>query len=114
MNIKQAYEELILKLKNDQNNIAIVVVGSSADLNFDKNINDIDLFIITKHGDRQIRKRYSRQNIDFDINYFSENLAYELIHKKKLFFIEGIIKGNSIYDKKNILGDIRKYAEIEY
>ncbi len=114
MDIKEVYEELILKLKKDQNNIAIIVVGSSVDLNFNKNINDIDLFIITQHGDEQIRKRYNIQNIEFDINYFSKNLAYGLIKKKELFFIEGIIKGNNIYDEKNILNDMKKYAEIEY
>ncbi|MEJ8555428.1 nucleotidyltransferase domain-containing protein [Tepidibacter sp. Z1-5] len=114
MDIKQVYEELVLKLKKNQNNIAIIVVGSSVDLNFNKNINDIDLFIITQQGDKQIRKRYNIQNVEFDINYFSENLAYELIKKKELFFIEGIIKGNNIYDKKNILDDIKKYAESEY
>lgn len=114
MDIKQVYEELVLKLKKNKNNIAIIVVGSSVDLNFDKNINDIDLFIITEHGDKQIRKRYDIQNIDFDINYFSESLAYELINKKELFFIEGLIKGNNIYDKNNILDDMKKHAISEY
>ncbi|WP_099189211.1 hypothetical protein [Tepidibacter mesophilus] len=114
MDIKQTYEEMILKLKKNQDNIAIIVVGSSKDLNFHKNINDIDLFVITEYGDKQIRKRYNMKNVEFDINYFSENLAYELIKEKKLFFIEGIITGNNIYDKKNILNGIKKYAKSEY
>ncbi|CAH2213695.1 hypothetical protein [Tepidibacter aestuarii] len=114
MNIKQIYEDVVLELKKDQNNIAIIVVGSSADLNFDQNINDIDLFVITEYGDKQIRKRYNVQNVEFDINYFSEKLTYDFIKKNELFFIEGIIRGNNIYDKKNILDGIKKYAESEY
>lgn len=114
MEIKKVYEELILKLKKDQNNIAIIVVGSSVDLNFHKNINDIDLFIITQHGEKQIRKRYNIENIEFDINYFSESLSYKFIKKKELFFIEGLIKGNNIYDKKNIIPEMKKHAKCEY
>lgn len=114
MEIKKVYEELILKLKKDQNNIAIIVVGSSMDLDFSKNLNDIDLFVITQYGDKQIRKRYNIENIEFDINYFSESVSYEFINKKELFFIEGLVKGNNIYDKKNILDEMKKHAESEY
>ncbi|SHK07281.1 hypothetical protein [Tepidibacter formicigenes] len=114
MSIKETFEKEISKIKEDDNNVSILVVGSSKDLNFNNKINDIDLFVITKKGQRQIREIKYIQNIEFDINYFSMDLSNKLINDKKQFFIEGMSKGILIYDKDNVGKNYKKNAKIQY
>lgn len=102
MDAKIIFEKEISKLKEDKNIISILIVGSCKDLNFDKEINDIDLFIITKEGEKQIREIKYIQDIEFDINYFSIGLVDRLISSKEQFFIEGMNGSNLIYDTDKI------------
>lgn len=114
MNTKKIFEEENLRLKENKNNIAILVVGSASDLNFDKKINDIDLFIIIKEGEKQIREIKYIDDIEFDINYFPISLAKNLIESKEQFFIESMSSANLIYDNDKIGENYLKEAKIKY
>ena len=48
--------------------------------------NDIDLFVFTKNGDKQTRIVKYIENIEFDINYFSEKGVQKFINEKEYFF----------------------------
>ncbi|SHG96634.1 nucleotidyltransferase domain-containing protein [Tepidibacter thalassicus] len=114
MDIKETFEKQISTLKEDNNNVSIIVVGSNKNLDFDKKINDIDLFVITKEGQRQIREIKFVKGIEFDINYFSIDLSNKFIENKKQFFIEGMSKGNLIYDSNDIGKKYMESAKIQY
>ena len=73
--IYSIYNKEIKKIINNENTKAIYLVGSSknVDLQSDNaSVNDIDLFVFTKNGDKQTRIVKYIENIEFDINYFSE------------------------------------------
>ncbi len=113
MNIKRIFEEELMKLKEDKNIVSIFLVGS-ADLNFHREINDIDLFVIIKKGERQIREIKYVKGIEFDINYFSIDLVKKLIQDKTQFFIEGMSKGKLVYDIEDIGQTYLKDSELAY
>lgn len=114
MDAKAIFEKEISKLKEDKNIIAILIVGSLKDLNFDKQINDIDLFVITKEGEKQIREIKYIEDIEFDINYFSIDLVNKLINLKEQFFLEGMNGSNLIYDTDNIGEDYLRKSNLIY
>lgn len=113
-----AFDFVIDKLKKDENNISIMLVGSAKykDLS-DENlsINDIDLFVIRKKQiSNQIREFSKYNGVEFDINYFSEDSAYKYIEKKEKFFIKAISKPVIIYEKENISDNIIKECKEIY
>ncbi len=87
---QKAFDFVVNKLKSDENNISIMLVGSAKykDLS-DENlsINDIDLFVIRKNQiSDQIREFPNYFGVEFDINYFSIESANRYIERGEKFF----------------------------
>ena len=81
---RMRYNKEIKKIINNENTKAIYLVGSSknVDLQSDNtSVNDIDLFVFTKNGDKQTRIVKYIENIEFDINYFSEKGVQKFINE---------------------------------
>ena len=107
--IYNIYNEEIKKIINNENTKAIYLVGSSKNIDLKSNnilVNDIDLFVFVKNLDKQIRIVKNIENIEFDINYFSERLVQELIDKKEYFFLNEMKNPKIVYDKLGISMDI--------
>ncbi|EQK42453.1 hypothetical protein C672_1396 [[Clostridium] bifermentans ATCC 638] len=104
-NFIKTYEQKIKNIKDDENTIAIFLVGSSKDIYNKKNIEnitDIDLFIVSEQNEDQIRKQEQFNGIEFDINKFSKRYIEFMIDNKEYFFINEMRNAKVIYDKKNI------------
>lgn len=81
--IYNIYNKEIKKIINNENTKAIYLVGSSknVDLQSDNtSVNDIDLFVFVNNGDKQTRIVKYIENIEFDINYFSEKGVQKFIN----------------------------------
>ncbi len=107
--IYQIYNEEIEKIINNENTKAIYLVGSSKNLNLkdeDISLSDIDIFVFVKNGDLQTRIVKKIENIEFDINYFSEKGVYKFINKKEYFFLKEMKEPKVIYDKDKISNEI--------
>lgn len=73
--IYEVYNEEITKIIENQNTLAVYLVGSSKDVDFtlyDVEINDIDVFVFVKEGEKQERILF-KKGIEFDVNYFSKD-----------------------------------------
>lgn len=114
---KLTFDKAIDEIKKDENNLAILLVGSSKNkdlMDENLNINDIDLFIIRENQvSNQIREFIKYNDIEFDLNYFSIKSAYKYIEKKEKFFIKALSNPNIIFDSENISADIIKKCKIE-
>lgn len=115
---QKAFDFVVNKLKSDENNISIMLVGSAKykDLS-DENlsINDIDLFVIRKNQiSDQIREFPNYFGVEFDINYFSIESAYKYIEKGEKFFIKAISKPVLIFEREEISEDIIEKCKIMY
>lgn len=113
-----AFDFVIDRLKNDENNISILLVGSAKykDLS-DKNlsINDIDLFVIRKNQvSEQIREFSNYNGLDFDINYFSVDSAYRYIDKAERFFVKAISGPVVLFERKKISDEMIGKCKIMY
>ena len=89
--IYNIYNKEIKKIINNENTKAIYLVGSSknVDLQSDNtSVNDIDLFVFVNNGDKQTRIVKYIENIEFDINYFSEKGVQKFINEKEYFFLK--------------------------
>ena len=98
--LSEIFNKEIDLIKNDENTLSIVLVGSSKNLDFEKDtkINDIDLFIFTKKQDEnQIRINKEISSIEFDLNYISKKGCEDFIDTKEYFFLK-INDGKIIYD----------------
>ncbi|MFR1852179.1 hypothetical protein [Intestinibacter sp.] len=98
--LSEIFNREIDLIKKDENTLGIVLVGSSKDLDFEKDIkiNDIDLFIFTKEQDEnQIRINKEISSIEFDLNYISIKGCKHFIETKEYFFLK-INDGKIIYD----------------
>lgn len=98
--LSEIFNKEIDLIKNDENTLSIVLVGSSKNLDFEKDtkINDIDLFIFTKEQDEdQIRINKEISSIEFDLNYISKKGCEDFIDTKEYFFLK-INDGKIIYD----------------
>ena len=113
-----AFDFVIDKLKCDENNISIMLVGSAKYKNLsDENlsINDIDLFVIRKNQiSDQIREFSNYNGVDFDINYFSVDSAYKYIEKAEKFFVKAISGPVVLFERENISDEIIKKCKIMY
>ena len=84
--LSEIFNREIDLIKKDENTLGIVLVGSSKDLAFEKDIkiNDIDLFIFTKEQDEnQIRINKEISSIEFDLNYISIKGCKHFIETKE-------------------------------
>ena len=89
--LSEIFNREIDLIKKDENTLGIVLVGSSKDLDFEKDIkiNDIDLFIFTKEQDEnQIRINKEISSIEFDLNYISIKGCKHFIETKEYFFLK--------------------------
>ena len=115
---QKAFDFVVNKLKSDENNISIMLVGSAKykDLS-DENlsINDIDLFVIRKKQiSDQIREFSNYYGVEFDINYFSIESAYKYIEKEEKFFIKAISNPVVIFEKEKISEKMIEKCKIMY
>ncbi|GKZ09595.1 hypothetical protein ANS017_09790 [Paraclostridium bifermentans] len=105
-NFIKTYEQKIKNIKDDENTIAIFLVGSSKDIYNKKNIEnitDIDLFIVCEQNEDQIRRQEQFNGVEFDINKFSKRYIEFMIENKEYFFINEMRNAKVIYDKKKYI-----------
>lgn len=115
---EKAFNFVIDKLKNDENNISIMLVGSAKYKNLaDENlsINDIDLFIIRRNQiSGQIREFSSYFGVDFDINYFSIESANRYIERGEKFFVKAISNPVVVFEREEVSESIIEKCKIMY
>ncbi|EEA86082.1 hypothetical protein [Peptacetobacter hiranonis] len=115
---EKAFNFVIDKLKNDENNISIMLVGSAKCKNLaDENlsINDIDLFIIRRNQiSDQIREFSSYFGVDFDINYFSIESANRYIERGEKFFVKAISNPVVVFEREEVSESIIEKCKIMY
>ena len=113
-----AFNFVVDRLKEDDNNTLIMLVGSAKYKNLsDENlsINDIDLFVIReKQVSDQIREFSNYYGVEFDINYFSIESAYKYIEKEEKFFIKAISNPVVIFEKGSISEKMIEKCKIMY
>lgn len=115
---QKAFDFVVNKLKSDENNISIMLVGSAKykDLS-DENlsINDIDLFIIRRNQiSDQIREFSSYFGVDFDINYFSIESANRYIERGEKFFVKAISNPVVVFEREEVSESIIEKCKIMY
>ena len=115
---KESFDFVIDRLKNDENNILIMLVGSAKYKNLsdeDLSINDIDLFVIRKNQiSEQIREFSNYQGLDFDINYFSVESGYKYINRAEKFFIKAISNPVIIFERVDISAKMIEKCKLMY
>lgn len=115
---EKAFNFVIDKLKNDENNISIMLVGLAKYKNLaDENlsINDIDLFIIRRNQiSDQIREFSSYFGVDFDINYFSIESANRYIERGEKFFVKAISNPVVVFEREEVSESIIEKCKIMY
>lgn len=114
--LNDVFQKEIDLIKNDENTLSIVLVGSSKDLDFEKDvkINDIDLFIFTKEQEEdQIRINKVISSIEFDLNYISIDGCMNFIKNKEYFFLK-INDGKIIFDTSNYAKEILEKCRCAY
>ena len=113
-----AFNFFVDRLKEDDNNTLIMLVGSAKYKNLsdeDLSINDIDLFVIRKKQiSDQIREFSNYYGVEFDINYFSIESAYKYIEKEEKFFIKAISNPVVIFEKGSISEKMIEKCKIMY
>ncbi|SHH83433.1 hypothetical protein SAMN02745135_02329 [Caloranaerobacter azorensis DSM 13643] len=114
MDVLKIVEQQIEEIKKNVNVTSIILVGSMRNLEFDVKLNDIDIFVITEEGSRQIRKILEVSGVEFDMNYFSKKVSEELIKKREQFFIECLKDGKLVYDRDGFGDYIIKESIREY
>lgn len=114
MNVLEIVKHQIQEIKKNTDVTSIILVGSMRNLEFDVKLSDIDIFVITEEGKRQIRKILEVSGVEFDMNYFSRKISEELIKKREQFFIECLKDGNLVYDKDGFGDYIIKESIKEY
>jgi hypothetical protein len=111
------YNEQLKSIENDEDTIAIFLVGSSKNINFeDENINikDVDLFIISNQKENQIRDIKLLEGIELDINKFSIEYANYMIENKEYFFINEMKDAKVIYGKESTAYRFINLSKIKY
>lgn len=114
--LSEIFKKEIDLIKKDENTLGIVLVGSSKDVDFEKDIeiNDIDLFIFTREQQEdQIRINKVISSIEFDLNYISKDGCNNFINNKEYFFLK-INDGKIIYDTCDYAKDILKKCKKAY
>lgn len=115
---EKAFNFVVDRLKNDENNISIMLVGSAKYKNLaDENlsINDIDLFIIRRNQiSDQIREFSSYFDVEFDINYFSIESANRYIERGEKFFVKAISSPIVVFEREEVSESIIEKCKIMY
>ncbi len=114
--LSEIFKTAIDLIQPDENTLGIVLVGSSKNLDFEKDveINDIDLFIFTKkQKENQIRINKVVSSIEFDLNYISEEGCANFIDIKEYFFLK-INDGKIIYDTCDYAKSVLQKCKIAY
>ena len=114
--LNDVFQREIDLIKKDENTLGIVLVGSSKDLDFEKDIkiNDIDLFIFTKEQkENQIRINKVISSIEFDLNYISKKGCESFIKNKEYFFLK-INDGKIIFDTLDYAKEILRKCKQAY
>lgn len=107
--INSIYKNEISKIINDTKTEIVFLVGSSKRIDFnnkDAKVNDIDVFVLVKQGEKQVREIKEVDGVEFDINYFSYDGLKELIDNKEYFFLKEMKDPKIIYDKTKTGADI--------
>ncbi|HFG9709212.1 TPA: hypothetical protein ACGI4L_001847, partial [Clostridioides difficile] len=103
--IYEVYNEEITKIIENQNTLAVYLVGSSKDVDFtlyDVEINDIDVFVFVKEGEKQERILFKKKGIEFDVNYFSKDGVKKLLSNREYFFVKEMKDAKVLFDRENI------------
>ena len=113
-----AFNFVVDRLKEDDNNTLIMLVGSAKYKNLsdeDLSINDIDLFIIRRNQiSDQIREFSSYFGVDFDINYFSIESANRYIERGEKFFVKAISNPVVVFEREEVSESIIEKCKIMY
>lgn len=115
--IYKVYSEEITKIIENPNTSAVFLVGSSKDLDFtlhDVEINDIDVFVFVKEGEKQERVLFEKRGIEFDINYFSKDGVKKLLSDREYFFIKEMKDAKVLFDEDNISNIIKDISRDIY
>ena len=116
-NFSKTYKEQLNSIISNEDTIALFLVGSSKNINFEDenlNIKDIDLFIISDQMENQIRDIKILNGIEFDINKFSIEYAKFMIENKEYFFVKEMKDAKIIYDKKNIANKLIHLSKLKF
>ncbi|MCE0789118.1 hypothetical protein LWE77_10050, partial [Clostridioides difficile] len=103
--IYEVYNEEMTKIIENQNTLAVYLVGSSKDVDFtlyDVVINDIDVFVFVKEGEKQERILFKKKGIEFDVNYFSKDGVKKLLSNREYFFVKEMKDAKVLFDRENI------------
>ena len=103
--IYEVYNEEMTKIIENQNTLAVYLVGSSKDVDFtlyDVVINDIDVFVFVKEGEKQERILFKKKGIEFDVNYFSKDGVKKLLSNRQYFFVKEMKDAKVLFDRENI------------
>ncbi|MDL0415943.1 hypothetical protein QQP00_11580, partial [Clostridioides difficile] len=103
--IYEVYNEEMTKIIENQNTLAVYLVGSSKDVDFtlyDVEINDIDVFVFVKEGEKQERILFKKKGIEFDINYFSKDGVKKLLSNREYFFVKEMKDAKVLFDRESI------------
>ncbi|UWD47789.1 hypothetical protein NYR90_14710 [Clostridioides difficile] len=113
----KVYSENIKKLIDNPNTLAVFLVGSSKDADFsfyDVEINDIDVFVFVKEGEKQERVLFEQKGIEFDINYFSKDGVKKLLSDREYFFVKEMKDAKVLFDIENISNTIKDVSREIY
>ncbi len=102
--IYEVYNEEMTKIIENQNTLAVYLVGSSKDVDFtlyDVVINDIDVFVFVKEGKNK-REYCLKKGIEFDVNYFSKDGVKKLLSNREYFFVKEMKDAKVLFDRENI------------
>nr|UWI51485.1 hypothetical protein NZ312_07220 [Clostridioides difficile] len=113
----KVYSENIKKLIDNPNTLAVFLVGSSKDVDFsfyDVEINDIDVFVFVKEGEKQERVLFEQKGIEFDINYFSKDVVKKLLSDREYFFVKEMKDAKVLFDMENISNVIKDMSRDIY
>ncbi|MFL8801121.1 MULTISPECIES: hypothetical protein [unclassified Clostridioides] len=115
--VYKVYSEEITMIIENPNTLAVFLVGSSKDLDFtlhDVEINDIDIFVFVKKGEKQERVLFEKEGIEFDINYFSRDGVKKLLSDREYFFIKEMKDAKVLFDKEQISKNIKDISRDIY
>ncbi|MCC0666938.1 hypothetical protein [Clostridioides sp. ZZV14-6153] len=113
----KVYSENIKKIIDNPNTLAVFLVGSSKDVDFsfyDLEINDIDVFVFVKEGEKQERVLFEQKGIEFDINYFSKDGVKKLLSDREYFFVKEMKDAKVLFDMENISDTIKDISRDIY
>lgn len=110
---KTIYLNELARLKNDNDVLGVLLVGKGAkasDETFEA-LNDIDLIVLTRSGDKNRRSVKVIDGVDIDMSYLPVSFVDKCLEEINLLWIEILASGKIVYSK-NIEGLIGKSKRI--